>query len=178
MITIISGTNRKNSECLSFATYYYELIKGQTSEEVKLLALENIDHSWFHDDMYTKQSEALTEVQEEYILPADKFVFFIPEYNGGFPGVIKLFIDACSVREYSRNFQNKKAALVGVASGRAGNLRGMDHLAGVLNYLGTTTMPNKLPISSIKKLKDDNGLINDKETIDVMSQHALDLIAF
>jgi NAD(P)H-dependent FMN reductase len=48
------------------------------------------------------------------------------------PGSLKLFIDACSVREYKQNFKGKKAALVGIASGRAGNLRGMDHLTGVM----------------------------------------------
>jgi chromate reductase len=155
MITVISGTNRKNSE-----------------------ALENIPHDWFHEDMYSTPSASLIKLQDEYILPADKLVFFIPEYNGGFPGTIKLFIDACSVREYDRNFQGKKAALLGVASGRAGNLRGMDHLAGVLNYLGSITMPNKLPISQIKKLKDEEGAIADEETLQVMEEHAREFLAF
>ena len=154
------------------------MLKVNADEEVKLLALENIPHDWFHEDMYNTQSASLTKLQDEYILPADKFVFVTPEYNGGFPGSVKLFIDACSIREYSRNFKNKKAALLGVASGRAGNLRGMDHLAGVLNYLGTVTMPNKLPISQIKELKDKEGTIVDEDTLQVMEAHAKDFLAF
>ncbi|MCB0611927.1 MAG: NAD(P)H-dependent oxidoreductase [Lewinellaceae bacterium] len=178
MITVISGTNRKNSECLKFATLYFEMLQESTEEEIKLLALEHIPHDWFHPDMYTRQSESLARLQDEYILQATKFVFFIPEYNGGFPGAVKLFIDACTVRKYTSNFQGKKAALVGIATGRAGNLRGMEHLTGVLNYLGTVVMPDKLPISRISELKDGEGEVIDEETLDVMRAHALEFLAF
>ncbi len=82
------------------------------------------------------------------------------------------------MREYFHNFDGKKAALIGVATGRAGNLRGMEHLTGVLNYLGTIVMPNKLPISRISKLKNGNGEIADEETLKVMDAHAREFLAF
>jgi len=147
-------------------------------EEVKLLSLEEIPYDWFHPDMYTKQSPSLARLQDEYILPAEKLVFVTPEYNGSIPGSVKLFIDGCTVREYSRNFQGKKAALLGVASGRAGNLRGMEHLTGVLNYLGTVVMPDKLPISGISKLKNENGEIEDANTLQMMRKHAAAFLKF
>lgn len=179
MITVISGSNRKNSQCLQFAALYHKMLAvAAAEEEVKLLALEQIPHDWFHPEMYSKQSDSLSRIQDEYILPAQKLVFVTPEYNGSIPGVVKLFIDACSVREYSRNFSNKKAALVGVASGRAGNLRGMEHLTGVLNYLGTIIMPDKLPISSISKLKNGEGEIADEDTLKVMRAHAEAFVRF
>lgn len=178
MITVISGTNRKGSECLNFAKRYAELLRQHTEEEVKLLALEQIPHDWFHEDMYARQSPSIGALQDEYVIPAQKMVFVVPEYNGSFPGSVKLFIDACSVREYSQNFQNKKVALVGIASGRAGNLRGMDHLTGILNYLGMTVMPDKLPISSIHKLKNGNGDITDAATLKVMEVHGKAFIAY
>jgi len=178
MITVISGTNRKGSECLNFAKLYAELLEKHTSDTVKVLALEQIPHDWFHMDMYSKQSPSLSALQDEYVLPAEKMVFIVPEYNGSFPGSVKLFIDACTVREYSRNFKDKKAALVGIASGRAGNLRGMDHLTGVLNYLGMTVMPDKLPISSIFKLKNGNGEVTDEDTLKIMEAHAKAFTAY
>jgi len=179
MITVISGSNRKNSECLGFADLYYNMLQELAPDEtIKLLSLEQIPHDWFHDEMYTQQSESLSRIQDEYLLPAQKLVFITPEYNGSIPGAVKLFIDACSVREYSRNFQDKKAALVGVAGGRAGNLRGMEHLTGILNYLGTIVMPNKLPISSIFKLKNGNGEVADKDTLEVMKKHAAAFLKF
>ncbi|MEN0006610.1 MAG: NAD(P)H-dependent oxidoreductase [Bacteroidota bacterium] len=180
MITVISGTNRKGSECIHFAKKCVELLQSLTDEEIKLLALEDIPHDWFHADMYAKgkQSASLQALQDEYMIPANKFVYVISEYNGGFPGAVKIFLDGCSVRAYSETFKGKKAALVGVASGRAGNLRGMDHLTGVLHHVGTIVMPNKLPISSIGKLTDDTGAITDESTVDTMKKQMEQLLAF
>jgi NAD(P)H-dependent FMN reductase len=142
--------------------------------------LEEIPHDWFHPDMYGKngQTPSLTRIQDEFMVPADKFLFVVPEYNGGFPGALKLFIDGCSVRKYKETFSGKKAALVGIASGRAGNLRGMEHLTGILNYLGTIVMPNKLPISSIGKLLDEEKNLSDLETRKVMNDLVEELINF
>lgn len=180
MITVISGTNRKNSECLRFAQQYADIIRQKTDEEVRLLALEDIPHDWFHVAMYEDggQSDSLTQLQDEYMLPSDKFVYVTPEYNGSFPGVVKLFIDACSVREYKATFKGKKAALVGIATGRAGNLRGMEHLTGVLNHVGTIVMPNKLPVSRISQLTNGNGEISDPLTLRVIEKHVEEFLVF
>jgi NAD(P)H-dependent FMN reductase len=180
MITVISGSNRKNSECLRFAEKYFELLQEQTNEEVKLLALENIPHDWFFPEMYDakQQAPSLSKIQDEYILAAEKFVFVISEYNGGVPGALKLFVDACSIRKYTENFKGKKAALVGVATGRAGNLRGLDHMADILNHLGTVVLPNKQPISQIGNLIDDDKGVVDEATINLLRTHAKSFIDF
>ncbi|MEM9526017.1 MAG: NAD(P)H-dependent oxidoreductase, partial [Bacteroidota bacterium] len=120
-------------------------------------------------------SPELIALQDNFILKADKMVIFAPEYNGSYPGVLKLFIDGISVREYKNNFGGKKVALAGVASGRAGNLRGMEHLAGVLAYLGAWILPNKLPVSSVETLLEDD-IITDKDAIAALKLHAKQLI--
>ncbi len=180
MITVISGTNRKDSECLTFAKTYAGILEAKSNVPIRLLALEEIAHDWFHPDMYDTASQTLSliKLQDEFILPAEKFVFIMPEYNGSIPGSLKLFIDACSIRKYKENFQGKKAALVGVASGRAGNLRGMDHLSGVLNHMGTIILPNMLPISSIKALLDQNSKVVDQPTLIAMEKQADQLLSF
>lgn len=172
MIVVISGTNRRNSEALQFARHYVERLAVMTDEQVKLLDLETIPHDWFHPDMYdlAHQSASLAKLQDEFILPANRFVFVVPEYNGSFPGALKLFLDACSIRRYRDNFSGKKVALVGVATGRAGNLRGLDHLTNILHHLGAVVLPNKLPISSIEKLMDDRGNIIDAATLKVIDK--------
>jgi chromate reductase, NAD(P)H dehydrogenase (quinone) len=178
MITIISGTNRKDSECLQFAKIYQDILIQKNAGSVKLLALEQIPHDWFHPDMYDYQSDSLSALQDEYMIPAEKFIYISPEYNGSFPGVVKLFIDACSVREYRRTFKGKKAALAGVATGRAGNLRGMDHLTGILNHVGTIVLPNKLPISRINDLKNGEGEVIDPATLKAIEAQLDELLAF
>lgn len=179
MITIISGTNRRNSATHRFAQHYHRLFQELTDEPVHLFSLADLPDDILHVDMYDPgtQSKALAKIQDERILPAEKFFFLLPEYNGGMPGALKLFIDALSVREYAKTFKGKKAALTGVASGRQGNLRGMDHLTGVLLHMGTQVLPNRLPISSIKGLHDENGTLN-AETEQVMRRQVEEFVAW
>lgn len=180
MITVISSSNRKDNKCRIFAEHYVAMLKTKGNETVELLALEDIPHDWFFPEMYEGEDQALSlaGIQDKYMLPADKFVFVSSEYNGSFPGALKLFIDAISVREYKATFKGKKAALVGVATGRAGNLRGMDHLTGILNHVGTIVLPNKLPISKINALLDTNENIIDKDTLKAIEQQIDEFYAF
>ncbi len=180
MITIIASTNRKNSDTSRFADHYADLLRQHSTVDVQLLKLEEIPHDWFHPDMYSaqKQTPSLAKLQDQYVLGAEKFVFIIPEYNGSFPGSLKLFLDACSIRKYKESFKWKKAALVGVASGRAGNLRGMDHFADVLNHVGSVVLPNKLPISKIGALIDEQGKISDEGTNAALKGQIEEFLAF
>ena len=175
MITVISGTNRKESLSKIVAEHIFELMQEHTSEEIKFLSLEDLPDGILHVDMYgaENQSKDLAAIQDELIVPADKFYFVIPEYNGSFPGILKLFIDACSVRKYKDSFHGgKKAALLGIASGRAGNLRGLEHFSGVLNYLQISVMPPHQPIGGIEKLVDKNNrIIIDTDTLKSVENH-------
>ena len=179
MLTIISGTNRRDSQTLYFARHYASVAKELTDEPVKLLSMEEVTGPDLHLDMYSSdgQSAGIRALQDTYILPANKFVFLLPEYNGGMPGILKLFLDAISVREYGTNFKGKRAALVGIASGRSGNLRGLDHLASVLQHMGTVILPNKLPISSISGMRDEVGTIVHTDTVKVIRTQVEQLLA-
>ena len=179
MLTVVSGTNRRNSETLYFARHYAAVARELADEPVELLSMEDVPAAALHVDMYSKdgQDSSVAELQDRYITPAGRFIFLLPEYNGGMPGVLKLFLDAISVRHYAENFKNKKAALVGIASGRAGNLRGLDHLNGVLQHMGTVVLPNKLPISSIGGMRDAAGSIIHADTRKAIRQQVEQLLA-
>ena len=158
MYTIISGTDRKGSNTLKIALHYQGLFK-EKGIFVNFLSLEGLDLS--------SGTEQLKKIEEEIIKPTTHFIFVCPEYNGSFPGVLKLMIDRSSSNKI---WWNKKAMITGVSTGRAGNLRGMDHLAGILNYLRITVYPNMLPISVVDKLLDENDLIKDEITQQVIRQ--------
>lgn len=182
MITVISATNRKNSETLKIARHYFEIMGAKTDEEVLLLDLCDLPNDIINEDMYSGegQSLALRAIQEQYMTPADKFVFVVPEYNGSIPGILKLFIDACSIYRMKETFKrgDKKALLVGVSSGRAGNLRGLMHLTGMLNYLNITVHPNQLPISKVDTLVDKQGKVIDADTLKVTEMHSIDFLKY
>ena len=174
MITVISGSNRPGNLTKPFAEKIHEILDKKTRQKIRFLDLEKLTGEIINSEMYDGevQSPGIIKIQDEMIMPSEKLVFVMPEYNGSYPGIVKVFIDAISVREYKKTFSGKKAGLIGVASGRAGNLRGMDHLTGVLNHIGMIVFPNKLPISSIEDILGDNNSIDDENTLNVMEKFA------
>lgn len=152
MITIISGTNRPNSRTEFVAQYVFDLIGKFTDQEVNLIKLSELDPGFIHPLMYSGeyQHPDLSEIQDKYIIPAEKWIMLSPEYNGSYSGIGKVFVDALSVRKYGETFKGKKLGLIGIASGRAGNLRGLDHLTTAFHYLGMHVYPNRLPLSKIE----------------------------
>ncbi len=180
MITIISGTNRKDAATHIFAQYYFELMKNITEEEVQYLSLEMVSSTALHNAMYSAdhQDNTVTHLQDQFIIPATKIVILSPEYNGSYPGIVKLFIDACSIREYKKSFSGKKIGLIGIASGRAGNLRGLDHLSDIFQHMGSTIYPNKLPISSIGGILNEDKKIEHEGSQKALEAHARGFLAF
>ncbi len=173
MILVINGTNRPGNKTKAVSSFCFDYLKTISSEEVKFLNLEDLDPDFYHNDMYdpAKQSSSLSSVQNEYIIPSNKWIIVSPEYNGSFPGILKFFIDAISIREYKANFEGKYVGLIGTSSGRAGNARGMDHLTTLLNYLKMTVYHNRLPVSQISSvLKDGNVNGETKNTLEVYLQ--------
>jgi chromate reductase len=145
MITIISSTNRPGSSTLKVARYYQKKLL-EKGVEAGLLSLAQLPPNLLETDLYGKRSVEFQKIQD-IITDTDKFIFIIPEYNGSFPGVLKVFIDACT---FPDSFYEKKAALVGVSSGKYGNIRGIDHFTGVCHYVHLNIMPLKLHIANIK----------------------------
>jgi chromate reductase len=166
MYTIISGTNRKGSNTLKISKQYQNILKAR-GIDARLVSLEGLD--------LNKKSAELAGMEQDVLIPSEKFIFILPEYNGSYPGSLKTMIDMSDIRKV---WWGKKALLTGVSTGRAGNLRGMDHLAGSLNYLKVTVHPNKLPISSIDKLLNEEGEIGDQSTINAIQQQVNEFIAF
>ncbi|MBK7184195.1 MAG: NAD(P)H-dependent oxidoreductase [Bacteroidetes bacterium] len=169
MITIISATNRPNSNTLKVSEKYAQLMEKQ-GLTAKILSLEQVPADIAFNEVFSNRSEKFQQLLEEYIIPVQKFVIIAPEYNGSFPGILKTFFDAI----HPDLNRGKKVALAGVASGRAGNLRGMDHLTGILNYLGMHVHPNKLPISSVLTLINADGELIEPTTIKVIEKQLND----
>ena len=111
-------------------------------------------------------------IEETLLIPTTKFIFIVPEYNGSFPGAFKTFIDASNIVAC---FHNKKACMVGVAAGRAGNLRGMEHLTNIFNHMKINVLHLKIPISDVSNQLDENGDVHNKE-IDALIDKQIELL--
>ena len=114
-------------------------------------------------------------MEAEYLKAAGKFIIVMPEYNGSYPGILKLMIDNTDT---SKVWWFKKVLLTGVSTGRAGNLRGMEHLTGSLLHMKMIVHPNRLPISIINKLMDETGRFTDIPTLQAIDTQLEEFLCF
>jgi NAD(P)H-dependent FMN reductase len=153
MYTIISATNRVGSHTEKVAIFYQRLLR-ENGVEAGILSMVGLN--------VLEKNPGFNRIEKELLIPTQKFIFIMPEYNGSFPGVLKAMIDITDVK---KTWWWKKVLLTGVSTGRAGNLRGMDHITGSLHHMNMIVHPNKLPISVIDKVMDAGGVINNQVTI-------------
>ncbi len=155
-IVVVSCTNRPNSNTLKVSKIYEKILRSK-NVDVKILDFCDLPETIAFSEVFDRRTESYTAFLKEYVINNSRFIFVVPEYNGSFPGILKTFLD--SVHPKAWNFKN--ACLVGVSTGRAGNLRGLEHLTGVLSYLKMHVFYNRLPISVVDKLIDASGDFTD-----------------
>ncbi len=164
MIAVIQGSNRAGNATRAFVDHIRAHL-ANTGVESSLIDVEAMPGSVLHPRMYEEGTEsAFLDAAEKTLRAADRWIIVFPEYNGSYPGALKLFIDALSVRDLTTLFGGKLIGLVGTASGRAGNLRGIDHLSVVLGSVGAVVLPQSLPISLVHTLVDESGQLADADT--------------
>jgi NAD(P)H-dependent FMN reductase len=152
MTTVIIATNRKDSA------------SGRVGREIEQRALASgkAIQVWDFNDLpldiafsetYGNRSAAFQNAIDTFVAPIQQLVFVVPEYNGSFPGILKLVIDAIPQKVW----QDKMAYIVGVSSGAAGNLRGQEHLTGIFHYVKMHTHYFKPKLSGIQEAWDAEG---------------------
>src|SRR5262245_16281738 len=90
---------------------------------------------------------------------ADGLVIVTPEYNRGYPGMLKHVLDS-NLKEYV----HKAVGICGVSAGGFGGTRVIENLLPVMRELGLVTIFWDGNFSGAQKLFDDNGAIHDEPT--------------
>ncbi len=173
MVTIIASTNRPNSSTFKLAQYYQKKLH-EKGLDTNLFSLTELPDSIISTDLYGKRSAEFMPIQE-MVNNTEKFLFVIPEYNGSFPGIVKFFVDVCA---FPQSFYDKKVALVGLSSGKYGNIRGVDHFTGVCHYLHLNVMPLKLHIPNIRTEFNEEGDLFKEDTLKFTDEQIDKLIKF
>ena len=172
-ITIITGTNRPGSNTYKLARAYQDYLNEEGVEN-HLLKLEDLPADFAVQALWYEKSEVLKAMIAEHLQSVEKFVFVIPEYNGGFPGVLKTFVDCIPPKVW----HGKKAGLIGLSSGKAGALRPMDQFTNVLNYLQVSVLHAKPKLSEIEMILDEEGNVSDERAQGLLRRHAALMKAF
>lgn len=174
MITIVVPASRPGGRSAVVADEYKMQLDrlGAASRILNLTAFspQMIDATHYSQSPDQEGFEELQEIVDS----TDKFVFILPEYNGSFPGLLKVFIDAC---RYPDSFTGKKAAMVGLSAGTQGSALAMGHFADIMNYLGAHTLALRLRFIRIHDAIKD-GALQDEEYRSFIQTQAEQLVAF
>lgn len=156
MILIISGTNRPNSYSHKLSLQMQTMLE-QGGQASKVLSLEDLPSDLPVSDLFGNRSEAMQKVMDTLIKPAKAFMIVAPEYNGSYPGILKVFLESLSADDDWKLMESRSVMLVGLSAGRAGNLRGLDQLTSVLHYMGSSVYHEKLTLPGIGKILSPEG---------------------
>ncbi len=165
MTTIICATNRPKNQTRKVVEAYRNVVE-KTGDDARVFSMEELPPDFIFNDSFGRRTTPFSALVETHIHPAEKLVIVAPEYNGSYPGIFKAFLDANNPKIW----EGKKVALVGVASGRAGNIRGLDHLVQVCHHLKMLVSPLQIPISRLDSLMEENGAFSHQITLDLFAE--------
>ncbi len=172
-ISVICGTDRAGSNSAQVARAYISILDKKGIDNA-LLDLADIPKDLQSLGVYGTPGLELRKLVERHIDPYTKLVFILPEYNGSYPGIAKLFVDLV----HPSHFHGKKVGLVGLSDGHSGNQRGLDHFATVLNYLRADVLWQKPKLSNIGERLQGSGHDLDEGSTRQLMDHADRLVAF
>ena len=156
-LSIISSTDRPNSWSLKLSNYISRLY-AERNVKAKVVSLEDFPLADVVGGKYGKEITSIKKFREP-ILEADGIIFVIPEYNGGFPGILKMFIDYLP---FPGAFEKMPMAFVGEASGAFGALRPVEQFQMIANYRNALQFPDRVFIPRVSKEFDpETGLVDD-----------------
>ena len=153
-IPIILGTVRKGRASENVAKFVFEQVKQREGVETELI---DIGELGFRGDDAGEQikDKAFSTTCER----ADGLVLVVPEYNHGYPGMLKHILDS-NLKEYI----HKAVGICGVSAGGFGGTRVIQSLLPVLRELGLVTIFWDGNFSGAQALFDEAGNIKDRET--------------
>ena len=96
---------------------------------------------------------------QQVLSDADGVVLATPEYHGSYSSVIKLLIDNMG---FPSGLSGKPVALLGVAAGRIGAIKALEHLRSVASHVGAIVLPGPVSIANVRSVFDHEGNVLDE----------------
>lgn len=114
------------------------------------------------------------EMQEQ-IREADGVVLATPEYHGTFSSLMKLALENMG---FPSPMKGKTVALLGVAGGRIGAVKSLEHLRSVAGHIGAVVVPKVVSVARVREAFDSDGNVLDEEVARDIRNLGLDLVQF
>lgn len=165
-IPVILGTARQGRASENVARFVYEEVKKREGVETELIDIRALSFPT------TDAGEAIKDAQfSAQMARADAIVLVVPEYNHGYPGLLKHALDT-NLKEYI----HKAVGVCGVSAGVFGGTRMIQNLLPVLRELGLVTIFWDGNFSGAQKLFDSSGKLLDKAYVARIDQFLKELI--
>lgn len=152
-LLVILGTGHKGSSSEKVADYIFSTAQKKEDFTATFFDIKNVNMSLTDDGLYKSDPE-VSKILEN----ADAYVFVVPEYNHGYPGSLKMFLDS-----YFDEYAHKAVAMVGVSSGNFGGARALIALSSVLRRVGMIVSTKDLYIGNAGEFFRDNKKIQEPE---------------
>jgi NAD(P)H-dependent FMN reductase len=165
-IPVILGTTRKGRASENVAKFVLGDVRNREGVETELIDLRDLKFTTEDAGESIKDTRFSATCER-----ADALVLVVPEYNHGYPGLLKHALDT-NLKEYI----HKAAGICGVSAGGFGGTRMIQNLLPVLRELGLVTIFWDGNFSSAQKLFDDEGKLLDAAYIKRIDQFLKELI--
>ena len=165
-IPVILGTPRKGRASEKVARFVLGEVSKREGVETDLIDVCDLRLSTEDAGEAIKDAEFSSKMNR-----ADALVIVVPEYNHGYPGLLKHALDS-NLKEYI----HKAVGLCGVSAGGFGGTRAIENLLPVLRELGLVTIFWDGNFSGAQKLFDETGKILDDSYVRRLDKFLKELI--
>lgn len=150
-LPVILGTTRKGRRSEHAARFMVEQTKTRAGVETELVDIAKIPMRL--DDAGEQMKDAAFSA---LVRRADGLILVVPEYNHGYPGLLKHALDM-NLKEYV----HKAVGICGVSAGPFGGARMIENLLPVLRELGLVTIFTDVNFGDAGKIFDEAGRLTD-----------------
>jgi NAD(P)H-dependent FMN reductase len=153
-IPVILGTPRQGRQSEFVAKFIVEQVALREDVETELVDIREIAIATDNAGESLKDPQFSATMER-----SDGLIIVVPEYNHGYPGLLKHVLDTC-LKEYI----HKAVGLCGVSAGAFGGTRVIQNMLPVMRELGLMTIFYDLNFSNVQKLFDESGHLIDEPT--------------
>lgn len=138
-IAVVCGTNREGALSRLLAAEAAECYR-ELGHEVDPLDMAELPPEALAATAYKEKAPAVQALVDRFVA-CDGVLFVIPEYNGSYPGVLKLFVD---MLPFPEGLDSRPCAFIGLAAGQFKALRAVEHFQQVAGYRNAHLFPRRL----------------------------------
>src|SRR5207237_630380 len=154
-IPLILGTARQERQSEHVTRLGFEQIKKRAGVETELIDVRALPMRL--DDAGEQMKDlAFSSTIER----CDGLILITPEYNHGYPGLLKHALDM-NLKEYI----HKAVGICGVSAGPFGGARVIENLLPVMRELGLVTIFEDVNFGNVGKLFDEHGNLLDQDYV-------------